>query len=966
MDKHHRLKAALKTSAAGRGRPLTASGIAIAWLACAGLLLVSAGCSRAFYRRQADAEAYALVQEKACDPGWPLEAYSIEIAPESRMYDPFDRDYPPMPPDDPTAHRLMHCIDCKKGYPCWHANGDTPTVQGPNWLSALPRTEENTVLIDQDTAVRLALVNAPQYQRELEDLYLSALDVSFERFRFDTQFFGGTDTFFTADGADRGVRGGSSASSLDIDSALTARKLFATGGELVVGLANSLMWQFSGPNTNQATSLLDFTLVQPLLRTGGRPFVLERLTIAERVLLSNVRQMERFRRGFFINIVTGGSAGAGPSRRGGVLGTSGLEGFSGIGGGGFGQLGGGGALGVTGGAGAGQAGGFLGLLQQQKDISNQRANVTALTTSVAQLEAFFGAGRIDFFQVELARQALFNAQSRLLNSQIAYQNQLDEFKIQLGLPPYLDFQLDERFIEPFELYDPRVIDLQDQLTQSQRLAGEIITGLLERRSAAAAQAGSGAKVPPGPASAAASANAGGDDEMAGIDRLLQIIRQAQSIRQIAIREQLPQAGKDIDDFEASLDGRDEELQRLRNQIRQRLLETRDQQISDEELKRELQRPGALRVSRSRGGAGQTAVEPGRPGWAIRGNPHAVGRDRTRPGRSTGTNETRRGGRRNRPEGHPEEGHGGHSRAVGRTVFRHPQSFARAGAARAQTVRLVPVEVEWQQALEIARIYRRDWMNARASLVDSWRLIQFNANDLESDLDVVFAGDISTFDDNPVDFRSSRGRLRVGLEFDAPLTRVAERNDYRQSLIEYQQARRAYYQFEDSITAGLRDILRQLNNNQINFELRRVAVEIAIGQVELTRLRLQEPPRPGAEGQFGATTARDLVTALSDLLNVQNDFLSVWINHESLRRVLDFNLGTMQLDCRGMWVDPGAILKKDNRYPIVPPASGDEDDSQIERLPDLSGGAAPGMTSPPGTLPSPQESSPPLFDPPPVD
>ena len=40
------------------------------------------------------------------------------------------------------------------------------------------------------------------------------------------------------------------------------------------------------------------------------------------------------------------------------------------------------------------------------------------------------------------------------------------------------------------------------------------------------------------------------------------------------------------------------------------------------------------------------------------------------------------------------------------------------------------------------------MNARASLVDSWRLIQFNANDLESDLDLVFDGDIGNVGDNP--------------------------------------------------------------------------------------------------------------------------------------------------------------------------------------------------------------------------
>ena len=33
------------------------------------------------------------------------------------MYDPFDPDCEPMPPDDPASHRYMECVDCKKGSP---------------------------------------------------------------------------------------------------------------------------------------------------------------------------------------------------------------------------------------------------------------------------------------------------------------------------------------------------------------------------------------------------------------------------------------------------------------------------------------------------------------------------------------------------------------------------------------------------------------------------------------------------------------------------------------------------------------------------------------------------------------------------------------------------------------------------------------------------------------------------------
>ncbi len=128
--------------------------------------------------------------------------------------------------------------------------------------------------------------------------------------------------------------------------------------------------------------------------------------------------------------------------------------------------------------------------------------------------------------------------------------------------------------------------------------------------------------------------------------------------------------------------------------------------------------------------------------------------------------------------------------------------------------------------------------------------------------------------------------------------------YRESIIRYQQRGGSLYRFGDGVTASLRDIVRRLRINQINFELQRAAVEVAISQVELARLRLQEPPRPNEQAAFGATTARDLVQALAGLLSAQNDFLSIWISQESLRRALDFDMGTLRLDTNGIWIDPG--------------------------------------------------------------
>jgi hypothetical protein len=125
-------------------------------------------------------------------------------------------------------------------------------------------------------------------------------------------------------------------------------------------------------------------------------------------------------------------------------------------------------------------------------------------------------------------------------------------------------------------------------------------------------------------------------------------------------------------------------------------------------------------------------------------------------------------------------------------------------------------------------------------------------------------------------------------------------------------------------------------------------------------RIQEANRQPS----GPTAARDTVSALRDLLTAQNDFLSVWVTYEVLRRTLDFNLGTMQLDVEGMWIDPGP-MGPEQGYPgiggdepcwpgemVMPAATNIEisdcwDSAQAEVVPPLGGPRAQG---PPASQP----------------
>jgi hypothetical protein len=929
-----------------------------------------------YYRKQADDQVYCLVDSVAERTKEAQPGFGIEINPQSRMYDPNSPDFPPMPPDDPEAHSYMHCVDCKRGYPCWHCNGDTPYVANPYWLQYLPRNDKGELLLDMRGAVDVALVNSTDYQSQLETLYLSALDVTFERFRFDSQFYGGSSIFYTTDGALRG--GGNSSSLLNVSpldptNRLRVQRMFAGGGELVVGFANSLVWEFSGPNTQSVNSLLDFSFIQPLLRAGGRALVLERLTIAERTLLENVRQMERFRRGFYAEIATGRDAGQGPSRRGGFFGGSGLEGFSGVGGGGFGRVGNSGGIGSTNtGAGAAGAGGYMGLLQSLQEIRNLQANVNALRVSLAQLRAFADAGRLgNRAEVQLgqAASALYNAESRLLTSKAQYQSDLDSYKIVIGLPPNLPLKIEDGALDQFNFIDPQLVKIQRTVEQLLDETRKIEFARLEREDEAAEAAEAGAAAAGAAVAEVPAAQPGAGPELrpagpkpkpAGPElvsalpsevEIESLLETAEIVRK-DVDTHLLMVEADMLKLDEISETRRRDLKRLaareevqRKDVDENLLDaTRfDARVAalKEDYKSLQQRFDcdwktlqALRQASAEGKDLSRLSFPCRERELPLLDPDAPVEDAPEPGDELQPRVI--------PDPFKEE-QVARDRTPWTTVLTELSrdllelSLVQA-RIRCNTVVLLPIELNSEQAIRIASKNRRDWANARAELVNAWRLIQFNANALKSGLDLTFSGDVGNVGKNPLDLDARTGRLRVGLKFDAPLTRLSERNIYRQSLIEYQQARRSYYKLVDQIHRSLRLSLRTIQLNDLNFELRREAVQVALRRYHFTLLDLDRPASrtaPAGPGQlaeggedFGATTARDMVDALSDLQNAQNDFLSVWVNYEVQRLSLDFDLGTMQIDGNGLWIDPGQDVGRENAPVLRPGGHGDYNASEI--------------------------------------
>ena len=953
------------------------------------LTAVLTGCSRGRYYLQADREVNALLKEKSCDPRWAIPFdYNVRSDKRSRFFDPYNQIFPPMPPDDPTSHRYMHCVDGKHGFFRWHINGDRTTLDNPAWRSRLCEVVELTgagaIELNSESAMKLAYLNSISWWDQLQTLYLSALDVSTERFRFDVQFFGGNTTDYLSRGPANRVTG-SQVTRWGTETSLLAKRNLATAGELAVGLVNSVVWQFAGPNQYTNFSFVDFNFLQPLLQNSGRSVALEPLTIVERTLLANLRQLQFYRQGFYLQVVFGGNQPPRLQRRGGFFGGTGFAGFSGTGAGGFGNIGGaffggqgnglqtaGGGTGGAGfaGGGAGKLGGFIGILQSRQQIRNQEQNLAAQLRALAQLDANLEAGLVGVEQVDQLRQSVETSRATLLQAKTGLANQIETFKVNtLNIPSDTAMALDETFIKPFQFISPEMQALQngigDFLATYSFGAEEPLKEVDDPRQDSINDDPAALElVPPAvekqPAETLllpAPINQEGQDDIAEDTEKEVSIKKEKSVLQppadskdeLEATERLL-AEADQSFIEASL----EKLDLLRDQVELQAVDV----LSDLER---VDAEATYRIKRMRPTEKETFTREMR----------LLNDDLERLLKQIETNEKEIEalGEALVPENLRETADAvvGLVSEIASAVDEMSLIQAR---ARVEAITIKPERIDPDIAFEISRANRLDWMNNRAALVDQWRLIQFNAMSLLAGLDLEIDGNLSTTGTNPARFRSPTGVMGGRLSFDAPLTRLRERNNFRQSILDYQQVRRQQIRYEDRIKLSIRQLLRQLELDERNLETQRRAVIIAIRRVDQTRLSLSQPAPPppppsadgsipivdGAAGQLAPTATLNLIYAFNDLRSSQDALTSIWVNYYATRASLAYQLGVMDLDEHGVWIDKpftdcARVSAEEMPLPPQVPQEWLDHLEEIDSPPPLPGDAEIEVQDTPGILPS---------------
>ena len=361
------------------------------------------GCSRRYYREFADRDVYRIEQQREFDWRWDIPDRPVEADPDTRIGDKHDPDHQPIVPDDPGARPFQVTAGRSLEFVGWKKRGIQP-VEDLSWMESIPRAKGGELLLDGPSAMRIALKSSREYQFQVEDVYLRALDLTLMRFTYFPQLFNGEGAQYRHFGTKK-----AESNQLQVLATNSLNWTFFSGAQLVTNFANQLIFEYNGHGFQRVNSSVFFNLTQPLLRGAFARNFTQPLSLVERSVLYTVRDFARFRRLFYVNTVSS----------------------------------------------------YLQLLTQLQQIRNQENQVQSVKRNLDEYDALVRADLIDPLQRDQLAQTYQSAKATLLGLQAGYQTFLDQYRVtQLGLPPDFPIKVDESLLTQFELNDPRLDSLR--------------------------------------------------------------------------------------------------------------------------------------------------------------------------------------------------------------------------------------------------------------------------------------------------------------------------------------------------------------------------------------------------------------------------------------------------------------------------------------------------------------------------
>jgi outer membrane protein TolC len=143
-----------------------------------------------------------------------------------------------------------------------------------------------------------------------------------------------------------------------------------------------------------------------------------------------------------------------------------------------------------------------------------------------------------------------------------------------------------------------------------------------------------------------------------------------------------------------------------------------------------------------------------------------------------------------------------------------------------------------------------------------------------------------------ELRPDRGSYSALLNIDLPLERTAERNAYRESLIDLERTVRSLQALEDDIKLAIRGGLRDLQE----------AREAVITQAEAVRLAERRVHSTDLFLQAGRAEIRDVLESQDALLCAQNALTSAVVGYRVAELELQRDMGLLKVRADGLWLE----------------------------------------------------------------
>lgn len=226
----------------------------------------------------------------------------------------------------------------------------------------------------------------------------------------------------------------------------------------------------------------------------------------------------------------------------------------------------------------------------------------------------------------------------------------------------------------------------------------------------------------------------------------------------------------------------------------------------------------------------------------------------------------------------------------------------------------PYEIEEHMALKLAFDNRYDLKVADGQVYDAQRAVIVTADALGAELTFLGSADIGSRRNRVSDaasensrFAADRGVFSTLLTLDLPLDRKAESIDYRNSLIDLEQAVRNVQTTEDTIKTEIRNALRDLLEARENMYIQAKAINVAEKRVKSVNMFLEA----------GRAQIRDLLEAQDALLSAQNALTASVVNYRTAELAIQRDAGVLEVNEKGLWKEYSSgenkNVKEENIY-----------------------------------------------------